>query len=41
MTFTDVSTEERDRVRRHLEDYCQLDTLAMVWLVARLEELAR
>ncbi len=28
VTFSDVSTEERDRVRRHLEDYCQLDTLA-------------
>ncbi|NDJ14304.1 MAG: DUF2779 domain-containing protein [Acidobacteriia bacterium] len=40
VTFTDVSAEERARVRRHLEEYCQLDTLAMVWLVEKLQELA-
>ncbi len=41
VTFSEVTAEERDRVRRHLEDYCELDTLAMVWLVARLQELAQ
>ena len=40
VTFTDVSAEERAKVRRHLEEYCQLDTLAMVWLADKLHELA-
>ncbi len=34
------SAEERAKVRRHLEEYCQLDTLAMVWLADKLHELA-
>ena len=40
VTFTDVSAEERARVRQHLEEYSQLDTLAMVWLADKLRELA-
>ena len=40
VTFSDVSTEERAKVRQHLEEYCQLDTLAMVWLTDKLHELA-
>ena len=40
VTFSDVSAEERARVRQHLEEYCQLDTLAMVWLTDKLRELA-
>ena len=40
VTFTDVSAEERAKVRRHLEEYCQLDTLARVWLADKLHELA-
>ncbi len=40
VTFSEVSAEERARVRRQLEEYCQLDTLAMVWLVEKLHELA-
>jgi hypothetical protein len=40
VTFYEVSAEERARVRRQLEEYCQLDTLAMVWLVEKLHELA-
>ena len=40
VTFSDVSAEERASVRRHLEDYCQLDTLAMVWLADKLHDLA-
>ncbi|MEQ2007759.1 MAG: DUF2779 domain-containing protein [Limisphaerales bacterium] len=40
VTFSEVSAEERARVRKHLEEYCQLDTLAMVWLADKLRELA-
>lgn len=40
VTFSDVTAEERARVRQHLEEYCQLDTLAMVWLTDKLRELA-
>lgn len=40
VTFSDVSAEERARVRQHLEEYCQLDTLAMVWLNESLQKLA-
>lgn len=40
VTFSDVTAEERARVRSHLEEYCQLDTLAMVWLTDKLRELA-
>jgi len=40
VTFSEVSAEERNRVRRQLEEYCPLDTLAMVWLVEKLHELA-
>ena len=40
VTFTEVSAQERAKVRRQLEEYCQLDTLAMVWLVEKLQELA-
>jgi hypothetical protein len=40
VTFGEVSAEERVRVRRQLEDYCQMDTLAMVWLTDKLRELA-
>ena len=40
VTFSEVSAEERATVRQHLEDYCQLDTLAMVWLTDRLQQLA-
>jgi len=40
VTFSDVTAEELARVRNNLEEYCQLDMLAMVWLVDRLRELA-
>lgn len=40
VTYTKVSAEERAKVRRHLEEYCQMDTLAMVWLTEKLHELA-
>lgn len=36
-----VAAEEREGLRRALLDYCALDTLAMVRLLARLRELAR
>lgn len=39
VTFGEVDNEERLRVRRALEQYCGLDTLAMVKLVERLTEL--
>jgi predicted RecB family nuclease len=35
------SPADRERLRRHLLDYCAQDTLAMVELVGRLRELAR
>lgn len=37
VTYGDVSDAERTKVRGQLEQYCQLDTLGMVWI---LEELA-
>ena len=40
VTFTEVSAVERSRVRRHLQEYCNLDTLAMVWLIEKLQTLA-
>lgn len=39
VTYSDVSPEERARVRMRLEEYCQLDTMAMVWLVDCLREI--
>jgi hypothetical protein len=40
VTFGEVSAAERAKVRQHLEEYCQMDTLAMVWLTDKLRELA-
>lgn len=40
VTFSEVTAEELARVRKNLEEYCQLDTLAMVWLGDKLHELA-
>ncbi|MEN9544064.1 MAG: hypothetical protein RLZZ598_897 [Pseudomonadota bacterium] len=40
VTFTAVPDAERRRVRESLERYCELDTLAMVWLTNKLRELA-
>ena len=39
VTFGDVTAAERRRVRRHLEEYCALDTLGMVQIVDRLKQL--
>ncbi len=36
VTFTDVSDDERQRVRRQLEEYCGRDTEGMVWIVESL-----
>ncbi len=36
VTFTNVADEERRRIRRHLEDYCGLDTSGMVEIVEGL-----
>jgi hypothetical protein len=41
VTFGNVDEEERSRVRRALESYCELDTLAMVMLVQRLTEISK
>jgi predicted RecB family nuclease len=38
--YGDVDEEERRRVRKQLEDYCELDTRAMIDILARLRELA-
>jgi hypothetical protein len=37
--FTDVPETERGQVRRHLEDYCRLDTEGMIWIVDALRWL--
>ena len=39
VTFGEVSPKERARVRKNLEDYCDLDTLGMVWIVEELRRL--
>ncbi|MFT5498611.1 MAG: hypothetical protein ACI9TH_004026, partial [Kiritimatiellia bacterium] len=39
VTFGDVGEEERLRVRSALEQYCSLDTEAMVWIVGALTRL--
>jgi hypothetical protein len=39
IAFLDVSQEERRRIRRHLEDYCGLDTSGMVQIVEALRRL--
>ena len=38
--FGSVSDEERERVRRQLEEYCGLDTIGMAWIVDALRRLA-
>jgi hypothetical protein len=40
VTFGDVPIEERQLVRRQLEEYCALDTAGMIRIVAELEKLA-
>lgn len=37
--FENVSREERDEIRESLLKYCELDTLAMVEILKKLEEL--
>lgn len=39
VTFGDVDTLDRQHVRNQLEEYCGLDTMAMVWIVEKLSEL--
>jgi hypothetical protein len=39
VTYGQVTTAERRRVRRELEDYCALDTLGMVQIVDELNRL--
>lgn len=39
ITFGDVSDEERQKVRDALEEYCGLDTEAMIWIVEKLRGL--
>ncbi|MHB8522250.1 MAG: hypothetical protein ACYDH9_16035 [Limisphaerales bacterium] len=34
--FGEVPEAERQRVRRHLEEYCGLDTVGVVWIVEAL-----
>jgi hypothetical protein len=40
VTFGKVEPAERQRVRRLLLEYCKLDTMAMIWIIDRLRELA-
>jgi len=37
--FTYVSDDERQRVRRQLEDYCGQDTKGMIWILSALKGL--
>lgn len=39
ITYGDVSEEERDSVRKDLEEYCCQDTEGMIWIVDRLRDL--
>jgi hypothetical protein len=39
MTFSDISADEKKKIRTDLEEYCGLDTEAMVWIVEKLEEI--
>jgi hypothetical protein len=41
VTFGDVPIEERQRVRRQLEEYCCRDTEGMIWIMVELEKLTR
>lgn len=36
VTYGDATEEEREKVRRDLEEYCGLDTAGMVWIVEAL-----
>lgn len=40
VTHGDVAEDERQRVRQHLEQYCGLDTEAMIWIVDALRNSA-
>jgi hypothetical protein len=40
VSFLDVGEEERQRVRRQLEEYCGQDTIGMAWIVDALRLLA-
>ena len=37
VTYGDVDEEERQRVRRQLEEYCGQDTLGMIWILEALQ----
>jgi hypothetical protein len=39
VTYTDVSEEDRKRVRRYLEQYCGLDTEGMISIISALKKL--
>ncbi|MCI0541070.1 MAG: DUF2779 domain-containing protein [Verrucomicrobiales bacterium] len=39
--FGTVSDAERNRIRKHLHDYCHWDTAGMIWIVERLAALVR
>lgn len=40
MTYGDVDEEERQQVRRQLQEYCGQDTEGMIWIVEALGKLA-
>ncbi len=41
VTYGQVTTAERRRVRRDLEEYCGLDTSGMIQIVNRLTRLSK
>ena len=40
VALVDVGEDERQRVRRQLEEYCRQDTMGMAWIVDALRRLA-
>jgi hypothetical protein len=40
VALVDVGEDERQRVRRQLEEYCGQDTMGMAWIVDALRRLA-
>ena len=39
VTFGDAGEEERQKVRKHLVEYCGLDTEGMIWIVEELTKI--
>jgi hypothetical protein len=40
VAFGDLAAEERQRVRRQLEEYCGFDAEGMVWILGGIRKLS-